>query len=329
MAALSETLTDTLAEGPATPTHTPPTVFHAPTRLDDALALLAGADPVRPLAGGSDLIVQMRDVRSHRHAGARIVDLKRIPELIGIRADGADGLGFWIGAATPCVQITEHAALREAWPGVVEAAGLIGSPQVQGRASLGGNLCNGSPAADSVPALVAAGAVAVVARARPTGGGHTLRELPVEALPQGPGRTTLAADELLLAIRLPAPPAAPARSADAYLRLIPRSEMDIAVVGCGVALELDVQGRVAQARVALGAVAPTVRRVPAAAEALRGTALDDAALQALAAAVRAACAPIDDKRGSVAYRIHVAGVLAQRAARIAWQRAQARGAAAF
>lgn len=310
MAAITET----------SPPQARPPAFHAPVSLDQALALLAGPGLTRPLAGGSDLIVQMRDSRTHRHAGAQVVDLKRIPELIGIRPDGADGRGWWIGAATPCVQITEHAALRAAWPGVVEAAGLIGSPQVQGRASLGGNLCNGSPAADSVPALIAAGAVAVIARANGSGG-HTLRELAIEAVPQGPARTALAEGELLLVIRLPA--AAP-RSGDAYLRLIPRSEMDIAVVGCGVALTVDAAGIVTAARVALGAVAPTARLVPAAAQALIGRPLNDASLAALAAAARAACAPIDDKRGSVAYRIHVAGVLAQRAARLAWQRASAR-----
>ena len=292
--------------------------FDAPSTLAEALRLMAAqapGAPVRPLSGGSDLIVQMR---SGRLRPARVVDLKRIPELTGIRHDGG---GWLIGAATPCAVIGEHAALRADWPGVVEAACLIGSPQVQGRASLGGNLCNASPAADSVPALIAAGATAVIVG---TGSGGALqrREVPVEALPQGPGRIALAPGELLEAIRLPAPAE---RSADAYLRLIPRSEMDIAVVGCGVSLCLDAAGRIASARVAVGAVAPTALLVPAAAETIVGSTLDEAACSRLMEAVRAACRPIDDKRGPAAYRTRVAGVLARRAALRAFERASAAG----
>ena len=291
--------------------------FDAPSTLAEALRLMAAQTPdapVRALSGGSDLIVQMR---SGRTRPAHVVDLKRIPELVGIRRDGG---GWLIGAATPCALIGEHAALRADWPGVVEAACLIGSPQVQGRASLGGNLCNASPAADSVPALIAAGAMAVVAAAG--GSGVQRREVPVEALPQGPGRTALAPGELVEAIRLPVPPV---RGADAYLRLIPRTEMDIAVVGCGVSLSLDTDGRIASARIALGAVAPTALLVPAAAEAIVGSPLDEAACRRLEAAVRAACRPIDDKRGTAAYRTRVAGVLARRAALIALERARAAG----
>ena len=293
----------------------PDVQFDAPSTLAEALRLMA-ADapdaPVRPLSGGSDLIVQ---IRSGRARSARIVDLKRIPELIGIRRDDR---GWLVGAATPCAVIGEHPALRADWPGVVEAACLIGSPQVQGRASLGGNLCNASPAADSVPALIAAGAIAILVTADGSG---TLRrrEIPVETLPQGPGRTTLAPGELLEAIRLPAPPT---RGGDAYLRLIPRSEMDIAVAGCGVALGLDADGRIASARVALGAVAPTALLVPAAAEAIVGSTLDEAACRRLEEAARAASRPIDDKRGTASYRTRVAGVLARRAALVAFERAR-------
>lgn len=294
--------------------------YRAPSALADALRLMAGAasgGPVRPLAGGSDLIVQMR---SGRLRPAAVVDLKRIPDMIGIRRD-ADG--WTIGAATPCAAIGEHAGLRAEWPGVVEAACLIGSPQVQGRASLGGNLCNASPAADSVPALIAAGATAVIVCAG-NGDAPQRREIPVEALAQGPGRTTLGAGELLLAVRLPS---RAARSGDAYLRLIPRSEMDIAVAGCGVSLTLDTAGRITAARVALGAVAPTALLVPAAADAIVGSTLDEAACLRLEAAVRTACRPIDDKRGTAAYRIRVAGVLARRAASTALERARQAGAA--
>ena len=279
--------------------------YRAPSRLDEAIALLAG-EGARSLAGGTDLMVQMR---SGRLNPGRIVDLKRIPEMLGVREVAS---GFEIGAATACAAIGEHAALAAAWPGVVEAARLIGSAQVQGRASLGGNLCNASPAADSAPALIAAGAVCLIA------GPAGRRELPVEQLQAGPGRNALAAGEVLVALRLPA--RAP-RSGDAYLRLIPRTEMDIAVVGAGVSLSVDAQGVVSAARVALGAVAPTALRVDAAAQALVGTRLEAPALQALEAAARAACRPIDDKRGTAAYRTRVAGVLARRAALQAYERA--------
>lgn len=279
--------------------------YCAPSRLDEAIALLAG-EGARSLAGGTDLMVQMR---SGRLSPGRIVDLKRIPEMLGVRELSG---GFEIGAATACAAIGEHAALGAAWPGVVEAARLIGSAQVQGRASLGGNLCNASPAADSAPALIAAGAVCLIA------GPGGRRELPVELLQAGPGRNALAAGEVLVALRLPA--RAP-RSGDAYLRLIPRTEMDIAVVGAGVSLSVDAQGVVSAARVALGAVAPTALRVDAAAQALIGSRLEAPALQALEAAARAACRPIDDKRGTAAYRIRVAGVLARRAALKAYERA--------
>ncbi len=293
--------------------------YHAPSTLADMLRLLGTQGDTarpRPLAGGSDLIVQMRSGRLHPRA---VVDLKRVSELVGIARDGS---GWHIGAATPCALIGEHAGLRADWPGVVEAATLIGSKQVQGRGSLGGNLCNGSPAADSVPALIAAGAVAVIAWAGASGEMKT-REQPVESVPAGPGRTTLAPGEVVLAFKLPE---RGERAADAYLRLIPRSEMDIAVVGCAVSLRLGRDARIADARVALGAVAPTVLLVPAAAHAIIGSTLDAAAIARLEAAVRSACRPIDDKRGTAPYRIHVAGVLARRAAQTALDRAQRRGA---
>lgn len=283
--------------------------FQSPTTVADALAAFAsGGTNARWLAGGSDLIVQMRGGRTDP---GRIIDIKRITELSGVREMAG---GFEIGAATACLSLGSHGALKSAWPGVVEAARLIGSTQVQGRATLAGNLCNASPAADSVPALIAAGATAVIASA----GGR--RELPVESVPVGPGRTSLEAGELLVSIRLPA--RAP-RSADAYLRMIPRTEMDIAVVGAGVNLSLDSAGRVTAARVALGAVAPRAILVQAAGQALIGSTLDEAALARLEAAARAACQPIDDKRGTAAYRTRVAGVLARRAASIAYERAKA------
>jgi len=183
---------------------------------------------------------------------------------------------------------------------------------VQGRASLAGNLCNASPAADSVPALIAARATCVIV------GSSGKREAPVESICTGPGRTSLARDEFIIEFRLPK--RAP-RSADAYLRFIPRTEMDIAVVGAAVDLTRDASGVITDARVVLGAVAPTAVIVPDAAAALTGHKLDDAALAALDKAARAACKPISDKRGTIEYRIKVAGVMARRAAAIAYQRA--------
>ena len=178
--------------------------------------------------------------------------------------------GFVIGAATPAAAIGECEALRQAWPGVVEAANLIGSTQIQGRATLAGNLCNASPAADSVPALIAARATCVVA------GANGRREAPVESIVTGPGRTSLGRDEFIIAFHLPK---RPPRSADAYLRFIPRTEMDIAVVGAGVSVTLDRDGVCTDARVVLGAVAPTAVLVADAAAALIGRALDATALR--------------------------------------------------
>ncbi len=222
----------------------PQTEYLAPTSADQAIAALAQAGPgTRVLSGGTDLLVQLR---AGRLAAGLIVDLKRIPEAIGVSREGG---GFVIGAATSGAMLGEHLALVEAWPGVVEAANLIGSTQVQGRASLAGNLCNASPAADSVPALVAAGATCVIV------GPNGRREVPAQAVPIAPGQTSLAHGEFVLEIRLPA---VGSRSADAYLRSIPRTEMDIAVVGVGVNLTLDGSGVITAARVALGAVAPTV-----------------------------------------------------------------------
>jgi carbon-monoxide dehydrogenase medium subunit len=282
--------------------------FEAPHTLEDAVTA-AAAEPgvVRFLAGGTDLLVQLRAGMVEPDL---VVDLKRIPETR--RIDVEDG-GFRIGAAVCGAEIGEHAEIRKAWPGVVEAVELIGSTQIQGRASLGGNLCNASPAADSVPAMIAAAAVATVV------GPNGRREIPVEALATGPGTTALARDEILVSVFLPR---RPAQAGDAYLRFIPRSEMDIAVVGAGVSLTLD-GGICSAARIALGAVAERAMLVPAAAEAIVGTAVDETALSAAAAAASAACRPIDDKRGTKAYRTEVAGVLTRRAAEIALQRARA------
>jgi carbon-monoxide dehydrogenase medium subunit len=251
-------------------------------------------------------------MRSGRVRPELIVDIKKIAGTIGIR-DEADG--WHIGAATPGAMITEHAKLCAEWPGVTEAIDLIGSTQVQGRASFAGNLCNASPAGDSVPGLVAAGAKAVIA------GKSGTRTVPVEQVPAGPGRTTLSPDEFVLEFVVPK---RVGKTGDAYLRFIPRTEMDIAVVGAGICVTLDANGVCTAARVSLGAVAPTVLLVDAAGKALVGHKLDAATLAALDAAAQAACKPINDKRGTIEYRTKVAGVLARRAAAIAFDRAAAR-----
>ncbi len=284
--------------------------YEAPESLDTAVALLAGArGDARVLAGGTDLLVQLRsDILDPE----LIVDIKRIPETRRITEERG---GWRIGAAVTGAELKENAGLKKDWPGVVEAANLIGSTQVQGRATLGGNLGNGSPAADSVPALIAAGAIASVA------GPRGRRELPVEDVMLGPRKLALEKGELIVSFFLP--PRAKG-CGDAYLRFIPRTEMDIAVVGAGVSLTVDGAGPITAARVSLGAVAEKVLLVPGAAQAIIGSTLDRAAQERLEAAARAACRPIDDKRGTVAFRLEVAGVLARRAALIALERARAR-----
>ena len=285
--------------------------YEAPETLDAAVALLAGSPgDARILAGGTDLLVQLK---TEIIAPDVVIDIKRIGELREIKrqADGA----FRIGAAVTGAELKEHPELKKVWPGVVEAANLIGSTQVQGRATLGGNLCNGSPAADSVPAIIAAGAVAIIA------GPGGRREEPVENIMLAPRKLSLAKGEFVVAFVLPP---RPAHAADAYLRFIPRTEMDIAVVGAGVNLILDDKGVVTAARVGLGAVAARPLLVPEAAGALTGTSLDAAALDRLDTAVRAACKPIDDKRGTREFRIKVAGVMARRTAQKAYERARSR-----
>jgi carbon-monoxide dehydrogenase medium subunit len=282
--------------------------YLAPDTLDEAISAFAAAGSAgRILAGGTDLLVQMR---SGAVKPGVIVDIKKIAEMTAIE-QAADG-GFRIGAAVPGAVLAEHPQFGKIWPGVLEAVNLIGSTQVQGRASAGGNLCNGSPAGDSVPALVAAGAIATLQ------GPNGRREMAVEKVPAGPGRTNLLPGEILVSFSFPKRPPG---SSDAYLRMIPRTEMDIAVVGVGVSLTMK-DGVCASARVGLGAVAPTVLLVEAAAKALIGSKLDEAALNAAAAACSAACRPIDDKRGTIVYRTKVAGVLLKRTALIAAKRAQ-------
>ena len=282
--------------------------YESPETIEAAVALLAQEGPMaRVFAGGTDLLVQMKEELVEP---ALLVDIKKISEtrLITIDPDQVR-----IGAAVTGAELGENEQLKTMWPGVVEAVELIGSTQVQGRATIGGNLCNASPAADSVPALIAAAAKAVIA------GPDGTREVPVGEIPTGPGQTSLGLGEFVTSIILPPPPE---RAGDAYLRFIPRTEMDIAVVGAGLSVVLNPDGTCAAARLVLGAVAPTARMVEAASEIMVGNRLDDGVLEALSGAAGETCAPIDDKRGTIEFRTKVAGVLACRVARIAWQRAE-------
>lgn len=282
--------------------------YESPDTLEAAAKLLAAeSGDARVLAGGTDLLVQ---IRAEILSPALVVDIKRIAETRTVKEEAG---GFRIGAAVAGAELKEHPMLKKVWPGVIEAANLIGSTQVQGRCSLGGNLCNGSPAADSVPAMIAAGAVASIV------GPNGRRELKVEDIMLAPRKLALTKGEIIASFLLPK---RPPHSGDAYLRFIPRTEMDIAVVGCGVSLTLDGSGTCTAARVSLGAVAARPLLVEDAGKALVGTKVDDAALEKAAAAARAACKPIDDKRGTVEFRTDVAGVLTKRTALIALERAR-------
>lgn len=281
--------------------------YHKPDSFADAAAIAARAEGLtRFLAGGTDVLVQLRaDIATPD----TLIDVKGIT---GVREIAREEDGGWrIGIAVSGAELNEHPEFGGEWPGLVEAVDLIGSTQIQGRCTMVGNLCNGSPAADAVPAMVAAGVTLSV-----TGPDGT-RRVAVEEIPVSPGKTSLAKGELVSAVHVPP---RGAQGGDAYLRFIPRTEMDIAVVGCAINLRRD-GDRITEARVSLGAVAPTVLLVQEAADALIGTTLGDAALDALAQAASAACKPIDDKRGTIAFRTHVAGVLAKRAAKIAYERA--------
>ncbi len=281
--------------------------YHTPESFNDASAIAARATgTTRFLAGGTDVLVQLR---SESVRPDDLIDIKRIKDAMSItRLD--DG-GWRIGAAVYGAAMSENRELSRDWRGVIEAMDLIGSVQIQGRATLAGNLCNASPAADSVPAMIAASARVEVV------GPEGTREIPVEKVPAGPGKTSLRRGELIAAVILPP---CPKGGGDAYLRFTPRSEMDIAVVGCGLSLVRDGE-RVISARVSLGAVAPAALLIEEAGAAIIGSSLEDSALNALASACEAACRPIDDKRGTIRFRTQVAGVLARRAARIAYDRA--------
>jgi carbon-monoxide dehydrogenase medium subunit len=275
--------------------------YAAPRTVSEAVALLNGkGDRARVLAGGTDLIVQLRE---HRRDLDLVVDVKHIPEVNELRLDLKQGMT--IGAAVPCYRIYEDHDTSRVYPGMIDAVALIGGIQIQSRASVGGNLCNASPAADTIPALIAHQAVCLIA------GPKGRREVPVENFCTGPGRTVLARGELLLSLRLP-PPAHPFGAA--YLRFIPRNEMDIAVAGVGVSLTLDPsRSRCTGARIALAAVAPTPLLVPDAGKALVDGALSEGLIEKAATVAQKAARPISDMRGEADYRRHLVKVLVKRA----------------
>lgn len=275
--------------------------YAAPTSVAEAVTLLAqGGETARPLAGGTDLIVMARE---YRRDVALMVDVKRIPELLELSYEPARGLR--LGAAVPCYRIYEDPQIQRLYPALVDSASLIGGIQIQNRATIGGNLCNASPAADSIPTLIVLRAVCHIA------GPAGERTVPVEQFCTGPGRTVLGPGELLVWLEIPPP--AP-RSGARFLRFIPRNEMDIAVVNAAVAVTLDeTRRRIAGARVAVGAAAPTPLLVEEAGRLLTGAPLEPEAWEPALEAVRAATRPITDMRGSAAQRRHLAGVLVRRA----------------
>ena len=286
--------------------------YVAPTNAADALAVLGDAASAgtrtQMLAGGTDVLVQMRSIDK----GPRMfVDVKHVAEANELRI-GDDEV--FVGAAIASAVLNDDEQLKSILPGLVESADLIGSTQIQGRATIGGNLCNSSPAGDTIPALIACGAICVVA----SPGGN--KEVATEDFVTGVGTNILEPTEFLVGFKIPRPKG---KTADAYLRFIPRTEMDIAVCGAGVALTLDDSGTCTAAKVAIGAVAITALPVPDAAAALIGSKVDDDALAAAAAASSALAKPITDKRGTVEYRKKVVGVLTKRAGAIARDRAAA------
>lgn len=274
-----------------------------------ATLLLQHDGRARILAGGTDLIVALRERRLETEL---VIDIKGIPEVSELSFDPAEGLR--IGASVPCHRIYNDDTTVAKYPGLIDAASLIGGIQIQGRASLGGNVCNASPAADSIPALIVHGAICDIALPQ------TRRRVPVEEFCIAPGKTVLARGEFLASLHLPPP--APGFGA-AYLRFIPRNEMDIAVVGVGASVQLDEsRQRIVSARIALGAVAPTPLFVPEAGDALAGAEPGDDAFARAAAIAQNAAHPISDMRGTAEYRRHLVGVLTRRALATAVERAR-------
>ena len=284
--------------------------YVAAQSVDEVIKLLAEkGDTARVMSGGTDLLVALRE---GRRKAELVIDVKRVKETTELTYDAQQGLT--LGAAVPCHRIYDDKALAKAYPGLIDSASLIGGVQIQGRASIGGNLCNASPAADSIPALIVHSVTCHIA------GPNGQRQVPVEDFCVAPGRTVLQNGEFLVALSFPAPK--PGFGA-AYLRFIPRNEMDIAVVGVGASVQLDEsRTKIVSARIALGAVAPKPLFIPAAGEALAGKAISDEAIAEAARLAQAAATPITDMRGTAEYRKHLSAVLTGRALRKAIERAK-------
>jgi CO/xanthine dehydrogenase FAD-binding subunit len=284
--------------------------YATPQSVADAVVLLnEHGENARVLAGGTDLIVQLRE---NRRRAEVVVDIKGITEANELSYDVSTGLT--IGSAVPCYRVYGDAAIAAAYPGLMDATSLVGGTGIQGRASLGGNLCNGSPAGDTIPPMIVLGGVARIA------GPDGTREVAVEDFCTAPGRTVLAKGEFLISLHFPTPEA---HSGAYYLRFIPRNEMDIAVVGVGTSVVLsDDHSRFVSARIALAAVAPTPLFVREAGDALAGQAVSDESIQKASEIAQAAARPISDMRGTAEYRTHLTGVLTRRVLNGAVQRAK-------
>jgi len=284
--------------------------YTAPNTLRKAISILADKNGnSRILAGGTDLIVQLR---GSRFQAERVVDVKNIPELNELSYGSKKGLT--IGAAVPCYRIYQNADCVERYPGLIDSAAIIGGIQIQGRASFGGNVCNSSPSADTIPVLIAYGSKCEIA------GPNGKRRVPIEDFCTGPGKNVLQPDELLVSIRIPTIKNA---SGAHYLRFIPRNEMDIAVVGAGAYVELGNRKRTfKKVRIGLAAVAPTPLFAREASELIVGREVNDATIEAAAEAAKASSKPISDMRGTAEYRTHLVGVMTKRALQGAVKRAR-------
>ena len=272
--------------------------YEAPTTLPSALELLARPGEMRPLSGGTDIIDQLKSNR--RHADL-VVDLKRVPELLALESNSSS---LKIGSAVSCTDVHKYTAKNGGFPALSESTELVGSIHIQNRASVGGNVCNAAPSADTIPALLIHEAVAHTASA--SGG----REIPLIDFFAGPGQTVLEKGELLKELVLPVPTN---NTASAYLRFIPRNEMDIAVAGVGSLIEVDPSTKiVTKTRIALASVAPTPVRAYAAEEFLEGTVIDAAAIDKTAGLAIDSAVPITDVRGSAEYRKELIRVLTKR-----------------
>ena len=284
--------------------------FEAPNTLSEAVSLLASkGDRARVIAGGTDLLVQLR---GGRRSVDVVVDIKGIPELNELSYDSQNGLT--LGAAVPCYRIYQDEEIAAAYPGLMDAATLIGGIQIQGRASIGGNLCNSAPSGDSIPPVIVLGGVCNIA------GPNGTRQVPSEDFCTGPGRNVLQDNELLVSISIPAPQA---HSGANYLRFIPRNEMDIAVAGVGSSVVLDASGQnFVSARIALASVAPIPVLCTDAANSLAGKPVSDEAIQEASDKAIEASSPISDMRGTIRQRRHLVGVLTRRTLNNAVQRAR-------